>query len=146
MEYLPRPNSTNSYYNAFQHHKIDTNSDGVFVFGSNLKGIHGAGAAKEAHRYYGAKYGIGVGFQGSSYAIPTKDQYIQTLPLSIIKKHVKDFIEVTHLDEETWYFVTPVGCGLAGYLPSQIAPLFKGVVNCWLPHTFKPYLTNKAKT
>lgn len=140
MDHLDHPGPTNNFYNADQHQTIDPEGEGYFVFGSNLKGIHGAGAAKIAFKKYGAKYGIGIGFQGRSYAIPTKDHHIHTLPLSTIKKHVQDFIEVTHLDETSWYLVTPVGCGLAGYTPKDIAPLFKLATNCWFPHTWKPYL------
>ena len=140
MDYLTRPSPNNSYYNTNKHHYIDPQGQGYFVFGSNLKGIHGAGAAKEAHRLYGAQYGIGTGFQGRSYAIPTKDHYVLTLPLANIKPYIQTFISITDLDDNSWYFVTPVGCGLAGYTHNQIAPMFKGVSNCWLPDIWKPYL------
>jgi len=65
----------------------------VFVFGSNLAGIHGAGSARHAVRHHGAVYGVGIGRQGNSYAIPTKDRYLRVLPLTEIKKHVEEFLQ-----------------------------------------------------
>ncbi len=45
--------------------------DEVFVFGSNLAGMHAGGAARVAYERFGAVMGQGVGMQGQSYAIPT---------------------------------------------------------------------------
>lgn len=114
----------------------------IFVFGSNLAGRHGAGAAKEAKLNYGAIYGQGIGLQGDSYAIPTKDgrngQDLKlpeaTLPLDQIAVHVKNFIDFAW-DNPCWvYNVQRIGCGLAGYKDEQIAPLFKGApMNVNLP-------------
>ena len=140
MPILERPSPNNSYYNANQTFHIRPDSDGVFVFGSNLKGIHGAGAAKIAHRHYGALYGFGVGYKGQSYAIPTKDHHLQTLPLPVIKRYATEFVSSTLVEGKLWYLVTAVGCGLAGYEPYQIAPMFKGAVNCWFPDNWKPFL------
>ena len=140
MPTLERPSPNNSYYNANQAFHIHPDSGGVFVFGSNLKGIHGAGAAKTAHRHYGALYGFGVGLKGQSYAIPTKDHYLQTLPLSVIKRYATEFVSSTLVEGKLWYLVTAVGCGLAGYEPYQIAPLFKGAINCWFPDSWRPFL------
>lgn len=115
----------------------------IFVFGSNLAGRHGKGAAKTALMEHGAKYGRGIGWQGQAYAIPTKDHSMKTLPLEYIKRHVENFIEfaVTH---PTWTFnVTRVGCGLAGYKDWQIAPFFKDApTNCNLPEGWRE-LANK---
>lgn len=97
----------------------------IFVFGSNLAGRHGAGAAKAAHRFYGAIYGQGIGLQGDSYAIPTKDEKIQTLPLPQIHLHVLDFIEFAKQRSDLRFIVTRIGCGLAGYTDDQIAPFFR---------------------
>ena len=97
----------------------------IFVFGSNLAGRHGKGAALCARQQYGAKYGQGVGLQGQSYAIPTKDGRLNTLPLSEIAKHVRDFIAFAGVHRELGFNVTRIGCGLAGYEDSDIAPLFR---------------------
>lgn len=115
----------------------------IFVFGSNLAGRHGRGAAKAAVEKYGAIYGQGIGLQGSSYAIPTKDRYIKTLPLYIIANYVKDFLTFANSHPELTFQVTPIGCGLAGYSPEQIAPMFKGAPNnCILPEIFVAVLAN----
>lgn len=97
----------------------------IFVFGSNEAGIHGAGAAKHAKDFFGAQYGVGEGISGFSYAIPTKDRNIETLPLNKIQEYVEEFKEYArdHLGKHT-YLVTDIGCGLAGYTPEQIAPMF----------------------
>jgi hypothetical protein len=121
----------------------------VFVFGSNLAGIHGAGAARVAYHKFGAKWGIVGGgghnltpqtILGGSYPIPTKDQNIITLPLDEIKPYVDDFIKFTQSYPEYGYFVTRVGCGLAGYRDEQIAPMFKGAQNCSFAEEWRPYL------
>jgi hypothetical protein len=96
-----------------------------FVFGSNLAGRHGAGAAKEARLKYGAIYGQEVGIQGRSYAIPTKDHKLHTLPLTIIESFVDQFIYLASAWDNKIFFVTRVGCGLAGYKNEDIAPMFK---------------------
>ena len=115
----------------------------IFVFGSNLAGRHGAGAAKYAYDNHKAIYGIGVGLQGDSYGIPTKDQNIQTLPLETIRLYVEQFIEFARLTPDLLFNVTAIGCGLAGYNPSQIAPMFSsasGLSNVRLPEEFKKVL------
>ena len=112
----------------------------VFVYGSNLKGAHGRGAARQAVFKHGAKYGVGEGRTGNAYAIPTKDENIQTLPLDRIATYVDRFKEVTASKYHKWHFITPVGTGLAGYKDEDIAPMFKGVVRCWLPSKWKPFL------
>lgn len=115
--------------------------DQVFVFGSNLAGVHGAGAAKAAVRY-GARYGHGIGLQGRSYAIPTKDVDIKTLPIDTIKPYIDRFKRLTNDYPQVKFFITRVGCGLAGYKDSQIAPLFKGCSsNCSFPKDWEDYLT-----
>lgn len=96
----------------------------IFVFGSNLAGRHGKGAALEAHKRHGAIYGQGVGLQGESYAIPTKDENLEVLGLWEIALFVAGFIRFAsaHLDRQ--FNVTRLGCGLAGYKDEEIAPLF----------------------
>lgn len=97
----------------------------IFVFGSNLAGIHGAGAARHAREHFGAIYGRGMGLQGHSYGIPTKDHRIQSLPLDSIQVHVENFLRFAQEHPEMVFQVTRIGCGLAGYKDQQIAPLFK---------------------
>lgn len=106
----------------------------IFVFGSNLAGRHGRGAAKNAMTHYGAKYGVGIGRTGNAYAIPTKDEWLRPLHLAEIRAHVKAFIEYAKQHPEAGFFVTRVGCGLAGYSDEDIAPMFRGVPrNCLMP-------------
>jgi hypothetical protein len=106
----------------------------IFVFGSNLAGRHGAGAALFAIKNHGAIYGRGIGIQGNSYGIPTKDKDLKTLPLSIIKIYVLDFINFASTHSDMMFNITRIGCGLAGYKDSDITPMFKDVPpNCILP-------------
>ena len=106
----------------------------IFVFGSNLAGRHGAGAALCARNNYGAVYGQGVGRQGYSYAIPTKDCRINTLPLETIQGYVNEFLLYARNHPELDFQVTRIGCGLAGYNDAQIAPMFTNAPsNCSLP-------------
>ena len=99
----------------------------IFVFGSNLAGRHGKGAALTARMEYGAKYGQGKGLQGHSYAIPTKDHDLKPLPLEDIALSVKEFLVYAAEAYATPFLVTRIGCGLAGYTDEQIAPMFKGL-------------------
>lgn len=113
----------------------------VFVFGSNLAGRHGAGAAKAALKF-GAKMGVGVGLSGMTYAIPTKDEYLRTLPLNIIELYVDRFNRFTLQYPEVEFFVTRVGCGLAGYTDKDIAPMFRGASgNCNFSEEWKRFVT-----
>ena len=99
----------------------------IFVFGSNLAGRHGKGAALYAHNNHGAIYGQGVGLQGNSWAIPTKDENLKVLSFDKIEKYVKQFLKFAKRNKDYIFKLSNVGCGLAGYKPEQIAPLFK---NC----------------
>lgn len=113
----------------------------IFVFGSNLAGRHGAGAAKHALMHHGAILFQGTGIQGRSYAIPTKDARIRTLPLDQIKLHVKRFIAFAEIHPELTFYVTPIGCGLAGYKRSQIEPMFEGMPdNCRFAETWEDHV------
>lgn len=106
----------------------------VFVFGSNRAGRHGAGAAYFARINHGAIYGQGEGRQGSSYAIPTKDARLRTLPLSEIAVHVETFKRYAAGHPHEHFLVTAIGTGLAGYSNDEIAPMFRGApANCELP-------------
>lgn len=97
----------------------------IFVFGSNLAGRHGKGAALEAVEKWGAKYGQGEGRQGNSYAIPTKDAKLKVLPLSRIQYYVAQFLHYAHTHRALDFNVTRVGCGLAGYDDKEMLHLFR---------------------
>ncbi len=116
--------------------KLEENE--IFVFGSNEAGIHGAGAAKQA-RQWGAEIGRGFGLVGQTFAIPTKDYNIQSLPLLNIGLYINSFIRFTKTTPHLKYLVTEVGCGLAGYKVEEIAPLFSHATYCeniFLPESF----------
>lgn len=114
----------------------------IFVFGSNLAGRHGRGAALEAKSKWGAKYGVGRGHTGDAYAIPTKDADLRTLPLIHIEREVKEFLEYARAHRELEFIVTRIGCGLAGYSNEDIAPMFRGAPsNCEFDEAWEKYLT-----
>jgi hypothetical protein len=118
----------------------------IFVFGANLAGRHGKGAALYALRYYGAVYGNGRGLQGNSYAIPTKDAKLNILSLPEIKKEVEKFIKFAELNQNLTFEVTRIGCGLAGYKDIQIAPMFcDAPENCILASVWKRIIYNLRK-
>jgi hypothetical protein len=111
----------------------------VFVFGSNLGGLHGGGAARAAMQRFGAVWGQGVGLQGQSYAIPTMQGGVET-----IKPYVDEFIEFARTKPELFFYVTRIGCGIAGFRDEEIAPLFAGALaleNVALPKSFHDLLT-----
>jgi hypothetical protein len=111
----------------------------IFVFGSNLAGRHGAGAARDARLFHGAIYGQGEGLQGDSYAIPTKGWRMETLSLRTIQGHVATFLAFDTSHPEMTFQLTPIGCGLAGYRPEQIAQMFNPCpANVIVPEKFKP--------
>ena len=109
-------------------------ADEVFVFGSNLHGHHAGGAARVAVMEFGAIWGQGVGLQGQSYAIPTMQGGVET-----IKPYVDQFIGFAKEHTELFFYVTRIGCGIAGFRDRDIAPLFRkaiGVGNICLPKSF----------
>ena len=115
----------------------------VFVFGSNLQGYHGGGAARAALNHFGAVWGVGVGMQGQSYAIPTMQGPVET-----IKPYVDQFIEYATAHPELHFLVTPIGCGIAGFHHSEIAPLFKktmSMCNVSLPKSFIEHLLSEIQ-
>lgn len=113
----------------------------IFVFGSNLAGRHGKGAALEARQKHGAIYGEGHGLQGNSYAIPTKDEHLRTISLQMIEYSVAIFKLFARGRPDLTFRLTPIGCGLAGYKPEQIAPFFTDAPgNVVLPPEFKKVL------
>ena len=113
----------------------------IFTFGSNLSGIHGAGAARFAHQNKGAVMGKGIGLQGQSYAIPTKGVNITFMPLIQVARYIRQFREFALERPELDFQVTQVGCGLAGFTKEQIAPLFKSSPsNCYFDMEWQPLL------
>lgn len=108
--------------------------DEIFVFGSNLEGAHLGGAARIAHQKFGAVWGQGIGLQGNSYAIPTMQGGVDT-----IEPYVDEFIEFAKDHPELIFYVTRIGCGIAGFSDEEIAPLFKDTIhlpNVRLPKSF----------
>ncbi len=106
----------------------------IFVFGSNLQGMHGGGAARLAYEKFGAIWGQGVGLQGQSYGIPTMHGGVDA-----IKPYVDEFIEFAKSHPEMTFLVTRIGCGIAGFRDEEIAPLFKECIemeNVCLPRSF----------
>jgi hypothetical protein len=112
----------------------------IFVFGSNLAGRRGRGAAKDALKF-GAKHGHGIGMTGNTYAIPTKDKYLRVLGRMEIEYEVIIFKRWASIRSDLTFLVTPIGCGLAGYKPSEIGPMFKNSPpNVILPACFLPFI------
>ena len=112
---------------------VQLQPDEIFVFGSNVNGAHAGGAARTAVEKFGAIWGQGEGLQGQSYAIPTMEG------LDSMEAAINRFIEFAELHQEYKFLVTPIGCGIAGYSPIQIAPLFRHAVhleNVCLPESF----------
>lgn len=115
--------------------------DEVFVFGSNLAGIHAGGAARVARERFGAVMGQGVGMQGQSYAIPTMFKTVAE-----IKPYVDDFIDLAREWDQTTFYITRIGCGIAGFTDEEIAPLFRDALplyNVRLPESFVKILEKK---
>lgn len=106
----------------------------IFVFGSNLEGMHGGGAARIAYEEFGAIWGQGVGLQGQSYGIPTMHGGVD-----VIKPYVDEFVNFAKSHPELKFLVTRIGCGIAGFTDEEIAPLFKDAIeieNIYLPKSF----------
>lgn len=119
----------------------------IFVFGSNLLGRHGRGAAKQAMKW-GAIYGRGNGLQGRTYAIPTKNYKLQTLAIEQIKMFVDMFINFAKTNPQLIFLVTEIGTGLANHKKENIAPLFKDAINIQnihLPFSFWNILSSITK-
>jgi len=127
--------------------KLETGQ--IFVFGSNRRGIHGAGAALAARRRFGAELGVGEGFTGECYALPTKRTPYERATLEEIHRAVDLFVKTAQHCRGLTFLVVEVGCKLAGYTPAQIAPLFEPVIemqNVWLPASFWRVLSQRNGT
>lgn len=103
----------------------------IFVFGSNLQGAHGGGAARIAYEKFGAEWGVGVGRTGQCYAIPTMQDGVET-----IRPYVDEFIRYAQQNQDLTFLVTRIGCGIAGFTDEQISPLFKAAYD--LPNVALP--------
>lgn len=115
-------------------HIVSLGPNDIFVFGSNLQGHHGGGAARIAMNLFGAIFGQGVGLQGNAYAIPTMQGGVET-----IKPYVDEFIDFSKSRPDLTFYVTKIGCGIAGFTCEEIAPLFSdaiGIPNVRLPKEF----------
>lgn len=115
-------------------------SQEVFVFGSNIQGMHMGGAARVAYEKFGAEWGNGEGLQGQSYALPTMEGIEST------REAIERFTTYAQKHPELKFFVTPVGCGIAGYTPEMIAPMFYDAAyleNVYLPVSFWKILIGK---
>ena len=124
-------------------HTTPAGAEWIWVFGSNLGGRHGKGAAKVAHTNFGAQYGpAGAhGLTGRAYAIPTKDARLNTLPLADVEASIKEFLQFAKDNPTRKFFVTRVGCVLAGFSDAEIAPLFRGApANCSFVQEWEGYL------
>lgn len=118
----------------------------VFVFGSNLSGLHAGGAAAAAHKLHGAVWGVGEGRTGNAYAIPTVSaNFGGPLLLADIRRAVDIFLHHAATHPEDVFFVTRVGCGIAGHKDADIAPMFRDApLNCSLPDTWRDLLCEVA--
>lgn len=117
--------------------------DEIFVFGSNLAGHHGGGAARVAMDRFGAQWGRGEGIQGQSYAIPTMQGGVET-----IKPYVDRFLDLAYEWDQNTFLVTRIGCGIAGFTPEQIAPMFDRALDMYnvvLPRDFYDILIARRK-
>jgi len=123
---------------------IELGPNDIFVFGSNLAGRHGRGAALLARQKFQAQPGTGCGLTGRCYAIPIKDGQMRVLSLRQIGVHVHNFLRVARFMQETRFLVTKIGCGVAGHTPADIAPLFEfAPSNVWLPKEFVEVLSER---
>jgi len=114
----------------------------IFVFGSNLKGDHEAGAARAAYDYYGAIWGQGIGRMGKCYALPTLNKDMEVMELDSIKHYVDALISHMRLHPKETFFITRFGCGIAGYRDEDIAPMFlrANLDNCSIAESWRPLL------
>lgn len=117
--------------------------DEIFVFGSNLAGMHCGGAARTAVKHFGAIMGQGTGLQGQSYAIPTMQGGVDT-----IKPYVDEFLDLATEWDQTTFYVTRIGCGIAGFTDEEIAPLFSRALDLYnvvLPESFVKVILARRK-
>lgn len=134
------------FSNGYKFHAdftLPTEDNSMFVFGSNLQGLHYGGSAKVAHEKFGAEMFVGFGATGGAYALPTCKEPGSpgSMTLDEIQEYVVDLMEFAEMQDDTTFFITRCGCGVAGFTDAQIAPLFKGFPdNADFPEEWKPYL------
>ena len=118
----------------------------VFVFGSNLAGRHGAGAARAALQFFGAEYGVGEGATGRAYAIPTLGRNFEQLALPRVHEAVTIFLTYARSNPEQRFFVTRIGCGLAGRSDADIAPMFANApANCSFAEGWRAWIEENVR-
>ncbi len=131
-----------TYNREFTPHLItDLKPGEIFVFGSNIHGMHGGGAAYIANKKFGAEWGVGEGLTGQCYALPTMEGGVD-----YIAGKVQNFLSCAKAHPELKFYVTPVACGIAGFTPEEIAPLFRDAIeqeNVILPETFVIIIENR---
>lgn len=131
-----------TYNREFTPHLItDLKPGEIFVFGSNIHGMHGGGAAYIANKKFGAEWGVGEGLTGQCYALPTMEGGVD-----YIAGKVQNFLSCAKTHPELKFYVTPVACGIAGFTPEEIAPLFRDAIeqeNVILPETFVIIIENR---
>ena len=133
------------YRDNYRYRRLQPTS--VFVFGSNLLGIHGAGSALDARKYFGARLGCGVGFTGRCYAIPTKIDPKTIRSIQDIRDSVELFKKAARHHPEKNFIVTPIGTGLSGYDHQEMAQLFLDLpINCAVTRTWVDYIPHVEKT
>ena len=117
----------------------------IFVFGSNQAGYHAGGAAHAAATQYGAEWGVGEGPKGRSYALPTMNKELQRRDLDAVEDSVELFIMHARSRPDENFFVTRIGCGIAGFRDDQIAPMFVGAPdNCSFAEAWRRWLEDEA--
>lgn len=114
----------------------------IFVFGSNMAGRHGAGAALAALKFHGAIFGKGEGLAGNSYALPTKGWHVEMLTFEEVLPGIERFKKFARDNPKLTFQLTRVGCGRAGFTDAEIAPTFDDApTNVLMPEEWRPYLT-----
>jgi hypothetical protein len=134
--------SKRNQYTYHQDGEVPDPDDGmIFVFGSNLAGLHGKGAALVAKHMYGAEQFVGEGITGSAYALPTKDRWLRVRNVYDVKRSVCDFLRYAKEHPDKKFFVTAIGTGLAGFKHHDVAPMFRGApTNCNFPKPWRVFL------
>lgn len=129
----------------FHQDRTQPGADWIFVFGSNLAGHHAGGAARAAAERFDAEWGVGEGVTGRAYALPTMDENLDRRSLAGIAESVERFLNHARSQPDHLFFVTRVGCGIAGFDDEQIAPLFRGAPdNCSFAMGWRMWIEDQA--
>lgn len=92
----------------------------VFVFGSNRNGDHCGGAAHVAHERFGAKWGVGEGLMGRSYALPTLDESMGRVSVADLEESFRKLFACAAEHPDLTFLLTKVGCGIAGWGVTEV--------------------------